>query len=110
MIATHTRNQAIGLSASFHVERRGVTILVVLTLISITLAISYGLLRSQMTSIQIQANSSRRDLAQQAAMTGLSIGLRRMSQSDWVGVDTTLSGSLSATESYQITFSTGDNA
>lgn len=100
------RRQHLRLHASS--DRRGVTILVVLTLISITLAISYGLLRLQMTTAQIQANSGRRGLAEQAALAGLSIGLNKMSQTGWAGVDTTISGALSSSESYQVTYTTGD--
>jgi hypothetical protein len=90
--------------------RRGVTILVVLTLISITLAISYGLLRLQMTTARIQANSGRRSLAEQAALAGLSVGLNKMSKTGWAGVDTSISGALSSSESYQVTYTTGDSA
>jgi hypothetical protein len=88
--------------------RRGFTVLVVLALISITLALSYSIMRSQMTGIQIQSNSDRGNLARQAALAGLSAGLRSMRVSGWAGVGAPLSGSLSSTDSYTVSFTAGD--
>ncbi|MCH8922959.1 MAG: hypothetical protein IIA67_07405, partial [Planctomycetes bacterium] len=92
--------------------RHGVAIVFVLALIAITMALSYALLRTQMTATQIQANSNQRALARQAAMTGLSAALRQMQLQQWIddgGIDSTLSGQISVNESYLVTFSTGDS-
>jgi len=91
--------------------RRGVAIVFVLALIAITMALSYSLLRTQVTATQIQANSNQRALARQAAMTGLSAALRQIQLQAWIddgGVSSTLSGRISADETYHVTFSTGD--
>ena len=84
------------------------TIVVVLSLIAITLALSYSILRSQMTSMQIQANSDRSKLARQAAITGLSVGLRKIHQSSWGGTLSSIAGTISNYESYLVTYTAGD--
>lgn len=89
-------------------RRRGVTILIVLSLISIALAISYALMRSQMTATRIQNNSNLDGIARQAALTGLAAGMRKMHESAWAGVGTTLTGAISGTESYVVSFTAGD--
>jgi hypothetical protein len=91
-------------------QRRGMTVLVVLMLISVTLALSYVVLRGNVTAVQIQANSSRQSLARQAAFAGLSVALRKMHQTGWTGVDVPIGAALSATESYTATYTTGDPA
>jgi hypothetical protein len=85
-------------------------VLVVLALVSIALAMSYALLRSQTTSVQLTANNSRSSQARQAALTGLSAGLRAMRLSSWNGVGSTLAGSINATDSYSVTFTAGDSS
>ena len=93
--------------------RRGVAIVFVLALIAITMALSYSLLRTQVTATQIQANSNQRALARQAAMTGLSAALRQIQLQAWIddgGVSSTLSGRISADETYHVTFTTGDTS
>lgn len=89
-------------------QRRGVTIVVVLGLLAITLALSYTIMRSQGTAVLIQQNSSRRGLARQAAAAGMAVALRKMSQADWAGVDTTFTGQMSAQESYTVVYTAGD--
>ncbi len=89
-------------------ERRGMAVVVVLGLLSITLALSYSMLRTQVTCVQIQSNSLRRSKAQLAAMTGIQAALQAMSQRDWMGIGVSLGGSVSNTESYSVTVETGD--
>ena len=86
------------------------TVLVVLALISIALAMSYSILRSQMTGIQLQANSDRTDRARMTALAGLNAALRSMRLNSWTGVATPLSGSLNSTDSYYVTFTVGDSS
>jgi len=85
-----------------------VTVLVVLALVSIALAMSYSIMRSQMVGMQLQANNSRGNQARHAALAGLSVGLRQMRLSSWSGVGTPINGSISATDSYSVTFAAGD--
>lgn len=89
-------------------QRRGASIVVVLGVLSIALALSYAILRTQGTAVQIHKNSSRRGSARQAALTGMSVALATMHGSDWGGADAALTGSLSATETYSVAFVTGD--
>jgi hypothetical protein len=84
------------------------TVVVVLGLVAITLALSYSILRSQGAALRVQQNSSRRNLARSAALTGLSVGLARMHQSSWSGVDSILTGAIGPTESYEVRYTTGD--
>ncbi|MBI3839458.1 MAG: hypothetical protein HY288_16180 [Planctomycetia bacterium] len=95
-------------SARRPLSRRGFTVLVVLALISITLALSYSIMRSQMTGIQIQSNSDRGNLARQAALAGVNVALRNMRLTGWTGVGTPLTASISSTDSYTVTFTAGD--
>ncbi len=85
------------------------TVLVVMVLISIALAMSYSIMRSQMTGIQLQANSNRGNLARQAALAGMSAAMRNMRLSSWSGVGTPLTASVNATDSYSVTFAAGDS-
>ena len=89
--------------------RRGVAVVLVLGLISIALALAYALLRSQSTVVLIQANTNLRSQARQAAVTGLMVGLQKMSATGWAGVNTTLSGTLSNQDSYSVSFTAGDS-
>jgi hypothetical protein len=81
----------------------------VMLLLSLTLGLAYAAMRSQSTAAMIQRNSDRRALARQAAVTGLSMALKKMSRSDWAGVDTSLSGSLNTNDTYLVTYATGDS-
>jgi len=87
------------------------TVVLVLGLIAIALALSYALLRTQSVSQQIQYNSQRRNQARQAAVAGLHAGLRRMRLQAWIddgGIASTLNGKISDTDTYTVTFATGD--
>ena len=61
-------------------------IIVVLGLISIAMALSYTMMRTQGTTLKIQQNSRRRADARQAALSGLMAGLGHMHQANWTGV------------------------
>ena len=60
--------------------------LIVMLAIGLSLALTYGFVRTQVTSLRLTQNDLRRDLALEAARTGLSIGLLRMQAPEWVGV------------------------
>jgi hypothetical protein len=90
--------------------RRGMTVLVVLALVSIALAMSFAIMRSQMTGVQVQANNARSEQARAAAHAGLSAAMRAMRLSGWSGVGTTLSASINATDSYNVSFIAGDDS
>ena len=89
-------------------QRRGASIVVVLGLLSITLAASYAMMHSHVTSERIQGHWQRRKLARQAAQAGLSLALSRMHQDSWEGVEKKIIGELSKNTRYEVTFATGD--
>lgn len=89
-------------------RRPGVAVLVVLLLLSITLGLSYAAVRSQYTGLQIQRNADRRISARQAAVTGLTMAIKKMHTGSWQGVDTSISGSLGSDETFHVTYTTGD--
>jgi len=88
--------------------RRGVAVLVVLLLISFTLALSYAAVRSQYTGLLIHQNAQRRGSARHAAMVGMTMAIKKMHQESWGGVDSVLAGTLTDTEGYAVSFTTGD--
>jgi hypothetical protein len=92
------------------VARRGATVVIVLGLLAMTLAVSYAMMRTQVTSLQIQNNLSRRDSARHAAHTGMAAALRRIHDADWPGVDVPLAGDLGNGVGYTIKFITGDES
>jgi hypothetical protein len=81
---------------------------VVLLLITVTLALSYSIMRAQAMATAIQQNANLTAAARQAAMTGIAAGIKTMHNSAWAGVDTMLARSLGATERFEVTFTTGD--
>ncbi|MCC9604547.1 LamG domain-containing protein [Blastopirellula sp. JC732] len=89
-------------------RRSGIAVVIVLALLSITLAMSYAMMRTQMSASQIERNMHRAGSARHAALSGLAIGVRKMHASDWQGVNVPLSGTLSDNESYIVTYETGD--
>lgn len=89
-------------------RRPGVAVLVVLLLLSITLGLSYAAVRTQHTGLIIQRNADRRISARQAASTGITMAIKKMHTSGWGGVDTTLTGTLSPSESFRVTYTAGD--
>jgi hypothetical protein len=91
-------------------SRRGIAIIVVLMMISVTMAVSYAILRLQSTSTHVQQNADRRGSARNAAMVGLAAGIRAMHISSWSGVGTSLTGTVSSTDSYSVAFTAGDDS
>lgn len=90
--------------------RRGISVVVVLTLIAMTLAMSYALTRVEFYTANLQQNTNRNVLARQAAMVGLTVAIRKMERSTWAGTGTTLSGSLNSNDSYSVTYTVGDSS
>ncbi len=89
-------------------RRRGIGMLLVLLLMAFTLTLCYATVRTQNMAAMIQRNSNRRAAAQQAAVTGMAVALKKMQESTWAGFGATLTGTLSATESYSATYTFGD--
>lgn len=89
--------------------RRGMAVIMVLLLLSLTMGLCYAAMRGQFTMNTIQRNSNRSASARQAAMTGMTLAIKKMHGADWGGVDSTYNGSLGAYESFLATFTAGDN-
>src|SRR5262245_32109651 len=85
-------------------ERNGISTAVVLSLVAVTMATSYALLRTQAYTVRVQQNTNRQGLARQDAMVGISTAMRAMEQSSWGGVGTSLSGALGSQDSYSVTY------
>ena len=83
-------------------------VIVVFLLLAMTLGLSYAAVRSQSVAATIHRNAARRGSARQAAITGLTIALRKMHNSSWSGVNSTCSGQLSAYETFTVTYTAGD--
>ena len=88
--------------------RRGMAVVLVLGLLALTLTLSYAMLRMEYQVEQSQTNISGLDKARLAAVTGISVALRKMHDGTWAGVDTTLHGSLGSGVVYDVGFATGD--
>ena len=84
--------------------------MVVLLLVSVTLALSYAAVRSQYNMLQVHRNASRRVSARAVAVTGLTMAIKKMHTAAWQGVGTTLTGSLSVSENFQVTYTLGDSS
>ncbi|MBA2114970.1 LamG domain-containing protein [Bremerella alba] len=89
-------------------RREGFAVVIVLALLSVTLALSYSMMRVQSTTSQIQQNMSRQAEARQAAISGISAGVREMYESDWDGIDSILQMDLGSNRSYQVSYQSGD--
>lgn len=83
-------------------------IILVLGLISITLAVSYAMIRTQTGLVQSQVGGGLRAEARQAAYTALSAAMQRMNQSAWSGTETAFTGTLGPTTSFAAEYVTGD--
>lgn len=89
---------------------RGMAIILVLSFLAITLAVSYATLRGQATARHLARNTSRSLDARAAAESGLAAALKKMSDSSWLGIDTPISGNVTDDAWYDVTFTAGDAA
>ena len=93
-------------------RRRGMSLVVVMVAISMTMVLAYAALSSQARGVQVRQNVNRRELARQAAESGAAIALNQLQSPSWSGVATPLSGTLSSDKlgstTYSVTFLTID--
>lgn len=94
------------------VAHRGVSLVIVMIAISMSMAITYAALSTQSRGLQVRQNVNRQELAHQAAESGAAIALNNLQSSAWGGVSTSLSGSLTSdlqgSTSYTVSFLTVD--
>ncbi|MFZ5828698.1 MAG: hypothetical protein ACOY3P_01355 [Planctomycetota bacterium] len=83
-------------------------LLLVMLMLSITLALSYAAVRTQHETLRVQSNGERRQSARQLAFTGLSMGIKRMQTAEWEGADAAFTMQLAPFESFHVTYTTGD--
>ncbi|WP_425617871.1 hypothetical protein NA78x_001561 [Anatilimnocola sp. NA78] len=98
-----------GRSKRVHAQRHGIAVVVVLGLLTITLALSYALLRTQSTANLIARNGTRQLDARLAAEAGISAALSKMHEDSWPGVTSQLQANVDANTKYLVEYSTGDN-
>ena len=67
-------------------RRSGFSMVIVMLAITMSLALTYGFVRTQVNSLKLTQNDSRRDLALEAARTGASMGLKRIQDPAWGGI------------------------
>ncbi|HLA84919.1 MAG TPA: hypothetical protein VJL29_09000 [Thermoguttaceae bacterium] len=95
-------------------RRRGMSLLIVILLVSMATAISYVVLRGQSAALHIQANADLRAAARQAATSGLTYGIQTMHTAEWVagnGVSSEpMSRNLGPHERFTVAFTVGDAA
>jgi hypothetical protein len=102
-----TREGRLGSPSRLNV-RRGVAVLLVLGMLAMTLALSYASLRGQATVAQLAENLGRGESARMAAESGIYDALRAMSESNWPGVGTAMTGDVTDSSWYEVSFTTGD--
>ncbi len=92
--------------------RRGLSLVVVMIAISMSMALTYAALSSQARGVQVRQNVNRKEMARQAAESGAAIALNQLQSNSWSGVATPLSGTLSSDKlgstTYEVTFVTID--
>jgi len=93
-------------------RRRGMSLVMVLLLVSVTMAVSYAVLRTQGTVRLVGYNADLEAAAHQAAQSGLAVALQKMhgDPAGWVGADGTFSQTLGANQGFTIQYATGDAA
>ncbi|MBS0209922.1 MAG: hypothetical protein JSS27_13320 [Planctomycetes bacterium] len=88
--------------------RGGFATIMVLSMLAVVLTVSFIALRSQTTLVSVQGNANLDNLSSQAALAGFSMALRKMSQTDWGGMDSSVSGTLATSQSFVARYATGD--
>lgn len=92
--------------------RRGLSLVVVMIAISMSMVLTYAALSSQARGVQVRQNVNRQEMARQAAESGAAIALNQLQSPSWSGVATPLSGTLNSDKSgsttYEVTFFTID--
>lgn len=93
-------------------SRRGLSLVIVMIAISMSMVLTYAALNSQARGVQVRQNVNRQEMARQAASSGASIALNSLQSASWSGAATPLSGTLSSdrlgSTTYVVTFLTID--
>ena len=89
-------------------RRCGMAVVVLLALLTISLALSYAMLRTQFAVAQMDGTRMRMTDARQAALAGMAAGLRQMHQNSWGGVATTYNRLLGPNARFEVSYQAGD--
>ncbi len=90
--------------------RHGMAVLVVLAFITITVAVSYALVRSQFMAVTIEQNSDAIQRAQDAAWAGASHALRQLHSANWGGTGSSETVRLTSDVQFTIVYRAGDES
>ena len=85
-------------------------VMMVLLMLSLTLALSYAMLRTQTQVELIQNNFDRQLNARLAAQAGMAKALQVMNEADWDGVTSSVTGSLDSQTTFSASYATGDSS
>ncbi|WP_298869313.1 hypothetical protein [uncultured Gimesia sp.] len=75
-----------GQSQNVRATRSGVSLILVMFALSMSLVLTYSFIQTQSVLTQISENASRRDLAMNAARAGITDALNRLNSLDWTGI------------------------
>ena len=89
-------------------RRRGISLVIVVLLVSLAMAVSFAVIHTQGTALAVQQNSDLRASARQAALAGMAVALREAHSPGWIGAGASFAKDLSASERFTVTYSTGD--
>jgi len=99
-----------GLSQRVRASRSGVSLILVMFALSMSMVLTYSFIQTQSVVTQISENGSRRDLAMNAARAGITDALNRMNSLDWTGVSDqyqrTFQSDADGDSTYTISFNT----
>lgn len=102
-----------GLSQSVCALRSGVSLILVMFALSMSIVLTYSFIQTQSIFVQISENGSRRDLAMNAARAGIADALNRMNSLDWAGLSDqyrrTFHTDTDGTSTYTVSFAVSHN-
>lgn len=75
-----------GLTQKVRAARSGISLILVMFALSMSLVLTYSFIQTQSVLTQISENGGRRDLAMNAARAGIADALNRMNSLSWTGV------------------------
>ena len=89
-------------------RRHGMSLVMVMVTVSTSLILTMGFMRTQTVQLQLSENVAQQDYALQAAQSGAAVALKRMSEPDWKGIESSFSGifqqNSAGRSSYTVTF------
>jgi hypothetical protein len=91
-------------------KRNGSAIIIVMFVLGLTMTLSYSMIRMQHSVATVHLNHNLSGSAKRTATSAAMIALKHVKDGTWGGFGTTISGSLSSTESYEITYTAGDSS